>query len=145
MPFWVLTRLSHHPPLSLFFSFSSSSVPFLISLYKSKESLSLCASVCLCMCASNISTWLLRGSRVCYVLTTMILLINYFINALRIPLALSTIATIVTCAPEPITAELTSMTYLKKQADLYLQQRELDRDFASGSVPFCASKLTVVD
>ena len=34
------------------------------------------------------------------------------------------------------------MTYLKKQADLYLQQRELDRDFASGLVPFCASKLT---
>ena len=39
--------------------------------------------------------------------------------------ALSTIAT---CAPEPITAELTSTTYLKKQADLYLQRRELDWD-----------------
>ena len=75
----------------------------------------------------------------------MIPFINYFINALRIPLALSTTATIVTCAPEPITAELTSTTYLKKQADLYLQRRELDRDFAGGSVPFCASKLTVVD
>ena len=61
------------------------------------------------------------------------------------PLALSTIATIVTCEPEPITAELTFTTYLKKQVDLYLQRRELDRDFASGSVPFCASKLTVVD
>ena len=60
-------------------------------------------------------------------------------------LALLTIATTATCAPEPITAELTSTTHLKKQADLYLQRRELDRDFASGSVPFCASKLTVVD
>ena len=48
-------------------------------------------------------------------------------------------------APEPITAELTSTTYHKKQADLYLQRQELDRDFAGGSVPFCASKLTVVD
>ena len=82
---------------------------------------------------------------VAFVWTKMIPLIHYFINALRIPLALSTIATIATCAPEPITAELTSTTYLKKQADLYLQRRELDRDFASGSVPFCASKLTVVD
>ena len=116
-------------------------------------------SDCVCVCASNISaeqdqtdlrvsTWLLLGSRVCnvtFVWTTMIPLINYFINALRIPLALSTIATIVTCAPEPITAELTSMTYLKKQVDLDLQWRELDRDFAGSSVPFCASKLTVVD
>ena len=116
-------------------------------------------NLCLCMCSSNISAdqdqtdqrvsiGLLHGSRVCnvaFVWTTMISLINYFINALRILLALSTVATIVTCAPEPITAELTSTTYLKKQADLYLQRRELDRDFASGSVPFCASKLTVVD
>ena len=98
------------------------------------------------MCASNISadqdqtdlrvlTWLLRGSRVCkvaFVWTT-------------IPLALSTIATIVTFAPEPITAELKPTTYLKKQVDLYLERRELDRDFAGGSVSFCASKLTVVD
>ena len=127
----------------------------LSSLYKSKESL----PVCLCEFASNISAdqdqtdlrvsaWLLRGSRVCdvaFVWTTMILLLNYFINALRIPLALSTIATIATSAPEPITEELTSTTYLKKQADLYLQWRKLDRDFAGGSVPFCASKLTVVD
>ena len=37
------------------------------------------------------------------------------------------------------------MTYLKRQADLYLQQCEVDRDFAGSSVPFCASKLTVVD
>ena len=66
---------------------------------------------------------------------------------LRILLALLIIATISMCAPEPepITVELTSMTYLKKQADLDLQQHELDRDFAAGSVPFCASKLTVVD
>ena len=64
--------------------------------------------VCLCVCASNISadqdqtdlrfsTWLLRGLRVCnvgYVWTTMIPLINYFMNDLRIPLVFSTIATI---------------------------------------------------
>ena len=95
------------------------------------------------MCASNISadqdqtdlrvsTWLLRGSRVCniaVVWTSMIPLINYLINSLQILLALSTIATIVTCAPEPITAELKPTTYLKKQAHLYLQQHELDRDF----------------
>ena len=60
-------------------------------------------------------------------------------------LALSKISTIATCAPEPITAELKPTTYLKKQADLYLHCCELDRDFAGGSVPFCASKLTVVD
>ena len=58
----------------------------------------------------------------------MIPLIKYFINALQI-----------------YTAELTSTTYLKKQADLDLLLRELDRDFAGGSVPFCASELTVVD
>ena len=121
--------------------------------------LSACLSVCLSVCASNISadldqtdlrfsTWLLHGLRACnvrFVWTTMIVLINYFINASQIPLALSTTATIATCAPEPITAELTSTTYPKKQADLYLQQRELDQDFAGGSVLFCASKLTVVD
>ena len=54
----------------------------------------------------------------------MIPLINYFLNALQIPLALSTIATIATFAPEPITAELKPMTYLKKQADLYLQWQD---------------------
>ena len=86
------------------------------------------------------STWLLLGSRVCnvtFVWTTMIPLINYFINAVPFPIALLTVATM--CAPEPITAELTFTTYLKKQADSYLQWRELDRDFASVSVPFCAS------
>ena len=75
-------------------------------------------NVCLCMCCSNISadqdqtelrvsTWLLHGSRVCkvaFVWTTMIPLIIYFINALPISLALLTVATTVTCAPEPITA-----------------------------------------
>ena len=88
------------------------------------------------------STWLLLGSRVCnvtFVWTTMIPLINFFINAVPIPIASLTVATIATCAPESITAELTFTTYLKKQADLYLQWRELDRDFASISVPFCAS------
>ena len=52
-------------------------------------------------------TWLLLGSRVCHVAfvwTAMIPLIIYFINAFPIPLALLTIATTVTCAPEPITA-----------------------------------------
>ena len=52
---------------------------------------------------------------------------------------------VATCAPEPITAELTSLTSIKKREDLDLQRHELDRDFAGGSVPFCASKLTVVD
>ena len=42
--------------------------------------------------------------------------------------------TVATCASEPITAELKPTTYLKKQADLYLQRRELDRYFARGSV-----------
>ena len=106
---------------------------YITSLYKSKESLSVCLSVCLPVCSSNISadqdqtdlrvsTWLLHGSRVCqvgFVWTAMIPLINYFINALQILRALSTGATTVTCA-----------TYLKKQADLYLQRCELDRDFA---------------
>ena len=90
-----------------------------ISLWK--QGISVCLCVCLCMCSSNISadqdqtdlrvsTWLLRGSRVCnirFVWATMIPLINYFINDLQILLALSTIATIVMCAPEPITAEPT--------------------------------------
>ena len=111
------------------------------------------------MCASNISTdqdqtdlrvstWLLRGLKVCnvgFVWTTMIPLLNYLINALPIPLALSTIATIVTCAPEPITTEPTPTRHLKKQADLYLQRCELDWNFAGGLVPFCACKLIVVD
>ena len=70
---------------------------------------------------------------------------TFFINALQILQALSTRATTVTRTPEPITAELTSMTYLKKQAGLHLQQHEVDQDFAGGSVPFCASKLTIVD
>ena len=71
----------------------------------------------------------------------MIPLIIYFINALPIQLALLTVGTTVTCAPEPITAELKPMTYLKKQAVLYLQQCELDRDFAGSLVPFCSVHL----
>ena len=71
----------------------------------------------------------------------MIPLINDFINALQIPRALSTGATTVTCAAEPITAELKPTTYLKKQADLYLQRRELDRDFVDGLVLFCSVHL----
>ena len=113
-----------------------------LSLYKSKKSLSVCLSVCvwMCVCVPQISlrikirlnlrltTWLLRGSMVCdfaFVWTAMKLLINYLINALQIrehcPLQ---------CDP-----------HLKKQADLYLQQHELDWDFAGGSVPFCSVHL----
>ena len=91
------------------------------------------------------AVWFTGMQSFAFVWIIMIPLINYLINALGIPLALSTIATIGTCTPEPITAELTSTTHIKKQADLYLQWREMDRDFASGLVPFCASKLTVVD
>ena len=68
---------------------------------------------------------------------------SHKITKKKIPLALSTITTIVMCVPELITAELTSTTYLRKQADLYLQRLELDRDFAGGSVLFCASELSV--
>ena len=114
-----------------------------------------CVPVCVCVCvwASNIcadqtdlrlTTWLLRGSRVCdvgFVWTAMTPLMNYFINASWIPRALSTGATTVTWAPEPITAKPDSTTHLKKQADLYLQWRELDRDFAGGSVAFCSVHL----
>ena len=39
-------------------------------------------------------------------------------------------------APEPITAELTSTT-LKKQADLYLRLRKLDRYFAAVRSVLC--------
>ena len=108
--------------------------------------------LCVCVCVSNISadqdqtdlrfsTWLLCSLRVCnvrFVWTTIIPLINYFINDLPIPLALSTIATIVMCASEPITAEPETSGFI-------LQRRKLGRDFASGLVSFCASKLTVVD
>ena len=95
------------------------------------------------MCAWNISadqdqtdlrfsTWLLRGWRVCnigFVWTTNIPLINYLINYLGIPPALSTLpCPLNVCTPEPITAELTPMPHLlcsesqtihlKKQATL---------------------------
>ena len=45
----------------------------------------------------------------------MIPWINYFINALQIPQALSTGATTVTCAPEPITAEPTATPTLRNK------------------------------
>ena len=110
----------------------------------------LCLSVCVRVYSANISadqdqsdlrvsTWLLRGSRVCdfaFVWTAMMPLINYFINALPIPQAFTTGATTVTCTPEPITAEPTVTPHLKKQADLYLQWRQLDRDSAGSSVLF---------
>ena len=89
----------------------------------------------------RLTTWLLHGSVVCnvaFVWTAMILLINYFINALQIREH---------CPPAPpqspkqITEEPTVTPHLKKQADLYLQRCELDRDFAGGSVPFCSLHL----
>ena len=120
----------------------------ILSLYNSIRARNLCLSlcvcvcvcVCVCFCESNISgdqdhtdlrlsTWLLCGSVVCiwaFAWTAMIPWINYFINALQIPQALSTGATTVTCAPEPITAEPTATPHLKKQAELYLQWCELD-------------------
>ena len=54
----------------------------ILSLYKS--------SVCVCICASNISGLICN---VAFVWTAMTPLINYFINALQIPRALSTGAT----------------------------------------------------
>ena len=122
-----------------------------VSLYKSKQSLS-----CLCVCVYvsvpqisededltdlRVSTWLLRGSRMCnvaFVWTAMIPWINYFINALQFSKHCppeppqsrehqsQSLHTIATCAPEPITAEPTATPHLKKQAELYLQWCELD-------------------
>ena len=70
---------------------------------------------------------------------------------------MSTRATTVTYAPEsitahhshvrtkPITAAPTATPILKKQADLYLQRCELDRDFAGGSVPFCCGLMRLTE
>ena len=99
-----------------------------------RASIALCkppAALCDCVCASNISAdqdqtdlrfsiWLLLGLRLCnvrFVWTTVILLINCFLNALPLLLALSTIVTIVTivtCAPEPITAH---HSHVRNRAD----------------------------
>ena len=114
-------------------------------------------NLCVCVCSSNVSadqdqtdlrvsTWLLFGSRVCdvgFVWTAMIPLINYFINALQIPRALSTRATTVTCAPEPITAELKPTTTSRFIPAAVRAGPGFCRRF--GPVLFCASKLTVVD
>ena len=82
-----------------------------------------------------------------FVWTAVILLINYYINALQIPEHCppeppqsrahqsQSLHTVATCAPEPITAELTATPHLKKQADLYLQRWAGPR---FGSVPFCS-------
>ena len=129
---------------------------FITSLYKSKESLPAC--VCVCVCVPQISlnqtdlrvsTWLMCGSRVCevaFVWTTMIPLLNYFINALQIPLALLTIATIVMCTPETITAEPTSTTHQENKW-IYTCSAAGWTGICRGFSPilFCASKLTVVD
>ena len=107
------------------------------------------------MCSSHISagqtdlrvsTWLLLGSRVCkvaFVWTAMIPLIIYFINDLPILLALLMIATTVTCAPEPITAELKPTTTSGFRPAAARAGPGFCRRF--GPVLFCASKLTVVD
>ena len=114
-------------------------------------------NLCLCVCSSNISadqdqtdlrvsTWLLFGSRVCnipFVWTAMIPLIIYFINALQIPLALLTVATTATCAPEPITAELkptTTSRFIPAAA-----RAGLGFCWRFDPVLFCTSKLTAVD
>ena len=81
-------------------------------VYFSIKARNLCLSVCLSVCSSNISvdqdqtdlrltTLLLRGLRMCDVAffwTAMVPLINYFINALPMLLALSTVATVATVA-----------------------------------------------
>ena len=62
----------------------------------------------------------------------MIPLLIYFINALRIPLAFSTIATIVTCASEPITAHHSTcalgLNDMDKISYLNIHARYLDID-----------------
>ena len=94
----------------------------------------------------RVSTWLLLGSRVCnvvFVWTAMIRLINYFINALPVPLTLLTGATTVTCAPEPITAELQPTT-----ASRFIHAAaQAGPGFCQWFSPalLCASKLTAVD
>ena len=60
-----------------------------------------------------------KGVQLCICLDNNEPLIHYFINALGIPfLSLSTIATIVTCAPEPITAFHSHMHNRAKTAEL---------------------------
>ena len=117
--------------------------------------LCVCVSVCLCMYSSNISadqdqtdlrvsTWLLHGSRVCHVAfvwTAMILLIIYFINALPIQLALLTVATTVTCAPDQCRAQ----THDNKRIYTCAARAGLGFCRRFGPVLFCASELTVVD
>ena len=152
-------RIQHSVP-RVFLFFENRLYPsFLMQL--SCVCVCVCMCMCVCVCSSNISadqdqadlrvsTWLLFGSRVCnvrFVWTTMISLINYFTNALQILQALSTRATTVTCAPEPITAELTSTTYLKKKSRFIPAAARAGPRFCRrfGPVLFCASKLTVVD
>ena len=111
--------------------------------------------MCVCACKPQISlqiritlTWefqhgccVVQGvqRRICLVCNDTVN--KLFQVHLQIPLALLTIATTVTCALQPITAEPTATPHLKKQVDLYLQRRELDQDFAGGSVPFCSVHL----
>ena len=95
-----------------------------VSLYKSKESLSVCVCVCLsvCVCVPQISADQDQ---------TDLRFSTWLLRGLRV------------CNVRSVWN--TMITHLKKQVDLYLQRRELDWDFAGGLVPFCVSKLTVVD
>ena len=100
-------------------------------------SVCLCVCVCVCICCPQISlwirirltwvsTWLLLGLRMCdvgFVWTAMILLMNYFINALQILWALSTGATTVTWAPEPMTAHRSQNLWSKDRTDRHIQTR----------------------
>ena len=114
--------------------------------------LSVCLSVYLCLkyfCGSgsdwpesfNMAAACFKGVQLRICLDCNDTVNKLFHKCLTNSRALSTRATTVTCAPEPITAEPTATPHLKKQADLYLQRRELDRDFAGGSVPFCSVHL----
>ena len=86
-----------------------------------------------------------KGVRLCICLDRNDTIKKLFHKSFTNSQVLSTGATTVTCAPEPITAEPTAIPHLKKQADFYLQRCELDRDFAGGFGPVLvvASKLTV--
>ena len=114
--------------------------PLAISLYKSKESLSvcLCVCVCVCVCVPQIS----RGSRVCDICLDCSEIVNKLFHK-----CFTNSASIVHQGHHSYMCtranhcRAQATTYLTKQADLYLQQRELDRDFAGSSVPFCSVHL----
>ena len=88
------------------------------STYRSIKIMNLCVCVCVCVCvflkylcgsgsdwseSFNMAAAWFKGVQCCICLDCNDTLINYFINALQIPRALSTGATTVMCAPEPPT------------------------------------------